>query len=87
VLSLISSVGKLLSTITEIDVVLLTKNSVYPCLRDCLLSVKKEVPLKRLIVVDGCSSDETVDLCKSIFPDCKIILDSRVIEQHRDRLV
>jgi len=64
-----------LSTISEIDVILLTKNSVYPCLRDCLLSVKKEVPVKRLIVVDGCSSDETIDLCKSIFPDCEIILD------------
>jgi len=42
-----------------------------------LLSVREEVPVKRLIVVDGCSSDETVDLCKSIFPECRIILDSK----------
>jgi len=48
----------------NVDVVLLTKNSVQPCLKDCLESLRQNVPVNRLIVVDGNSRDGTLDLVK-----------------------
>lgn len=60
----------------NIDVVLLTKNSVEPCLRECVQSVKDNVPVKRFIVVDGGSTDDTIKVVKEIFPDAVIIDDS-----------
>jgi len=59
----------------KVDVILLTLNSVKPKLRECLQSLKKEVPVSRLIVVDGGSTDKTLDVCREYFPDCKIIMD------------
>lgn len=43
----------------EIDVVMLTKNS-ERVLNECLQSVYENVPVKRLIVVDGFSTDNTL---------------------------
>ncbi len=45
----------------QIDVVLLTKNSEY-LLAKCLSSVYESVPVKNLIVIDGFSTDRTLDI-------------------------
>jgi glycosyltransferase involved in cell wall biosynthesis len=44
-----------------IDVVVLTKNSEY-LLSKCLASIYKNVPVKKLIVVDGLSTDRTMKI-------------------------
>jgi len=59
----------------KVDVVLLTKNSVNPCLKECLESIRKQLPINRLIIVDGGSTDGTIELCKAIFPAAQIIYD------------
>ena len=59
----------------KVDVVLLTFNSVKPVLPECLQSLKREVPVNRLIVVDGGSTDATLDVCQEYFPNCEIIND------------
>lgn len=46
---------------TEIDVVLLTKNSQH-LLSQCLTSVYRNVPIKNLIVIDGYSTDRTLEI-------------------------
>lgn len=46
----------------KVDVVLLTKNSLQPCLKECVESIYRNVPVNRLIVVDGGSSDGTLEL-------------------------
>jgi glycosyltransferase involved in cell wall biosynthesis len=46
---------------SSIDVVILTKNSEH-LLEKCLNSLYKNVPVKRLIVVDGFSEDKTLDI-------------------------
>lgn len=64
-----------MKAIGKIDVVLLTKNSVKPCLKECLGSIYANVPVNRLIVVDGGSSDGTLDVVQQ-YPNVKIIDDS-----------
>jgi glycosyltransferase involved in cell wall biosynthesis len=44
-----------------IDVIVLTKNS-ERMLRECLCSVYRNVPVNRLIIVDGYSTDKTLDV-------------------------
>jgi glycosyltransferase involved in cell wall biosynthesis len=61
-------------TVAKVDVILLTKNSVFPCLKDCLRSVYANVPVNRLLVVDGGSQDETLQVV-SDFPKVEIIED------------
>jgi glycosyltransferase involved in cell wall biosynthesis len=46
----------------KIDVVLLTKNSIEPCLKECVESIFANLPVNRLIVVDGGSTDGTLEL-------------------------
>jgi glycosyltransferase involved in cell wall biosynthesis len=46
---------------SKVDVVILTKNSMRPSLPETLASVYASVPVNRLIVVDGGSTDGTVD--------------------------
>ncbi len=48
-------------TMDGIDIVMLTKNS-ERLLRKCLASVYENVPVRRLIVVDGYSTDSTLDI-------------------------
>ncbi len=48
-----------------IDVVVLTKNSVKPCLSGCLESIAGGIPDSRLIAVDGGSTDGTIDLLEA----------------------
>ena len=45
----------------SVDVVLLTKNSDRK-LKECLESVYRNIPVARLIAVDGCSKDKTLDI-------------------------
>ncbi len=59
----------------RIDIVLLTKNSVEPCLKECLDSVYANVPVNRLLVVDGGSTDGTLSLVQK-YPRAEIISDS-----------
>ncbi|MCW4006950.1 MAG: glycosyltransferase family 2 protein [Candidatus Bathyarchaeota archaeon] len=47
----------------EIDVVMLTKNSEH-LLRKCLSSIYQNVPVKRLIIIDGFSTDSTLQILK-----------------------
>jgi len=44
-----------------IDVVMLTKNSEH-LLNKCIISIYENVPVKRLIVVDGFSTDNTLKI-------------------------
>lgn len=59
----------------KVDVVILTKNSLKPCLAECVRSVYANVPVNRLIVVDGGSIDGTVEFL-SKFPNVVVIDDS-----------
>ncbi len=59
----------------KIDVVLLTKNSLKPCLKECLDSIYRNVPVNRLIVVDGGSTDGTLQLLHD-YPDVVVIDDA-----------
>jgi glycosyltransferase involved in cell wall biosynthesis len=47
----------------DVDVVIITKNS-ERMLTECLKSVYKNVPVNRLIVVDGYSTDKTLDILR-----------------------
>ncbi|MCW4018578.1 MAG: glycosyltransferase family 2 protein [Candidatus Bathyarchaeota archaeon] len=59
----------------KIDVVLLTKNSLQPCLKECVDSIYQNLPVNRLIVVDGGSTDGTLELLRG-YPDVDFIDDS-----------
>lgn len=54
---------KLAEDIGKVDVVVLTKNSEEQLGR-CLASVYRNVPVNRLIVVDGYSTDKTLDIVR-----------------------
>jgi len=61
----------------SVDVVLLTKNSDRK-LKECLKSVYQNVPVARLIVVDGYSKDKTLDIVNRFnekYHNVKIIMD------------
>ena len=58
----------------KLDVVLLTKNSLKPCLFECVESIYRNIPVDRLIVVDGGSTDGTLGLVKR-YPNVEIIED------------
>jgi len=59
-----------------VDVVLLTKNSLKPCLPDCVKSIYENIPINRLIVVDGGSTDGTLEFLEKM-PNVEIIDDSK----------
>jgi glycosyltransferase involved in cell wall biosynthesis len=58
----------------KVDVVLLTKDSMKPCLRRCAKSIYANVPVNRLIVVDGGSTDGTLE-CLRQFDNVEIVFD------------
>jgi len=49
----------------KMDVVMITKNSIKPCLRQTLESIVKEIPINNLIVVDGGSTDGTTEFLRN----------------------
>ncbi len=57
-----------------VDIIMLTKNSMLPCLKECVQSIYQHVPVSRFIVVDGGSTDETLGLI-SKYPNVLIISD------------
>jgi glycosyltransferase involved in cell wall biosynthesis len=59
----------------KVDVVFLTKNSIKPCLEECLDALYANVPVGRLLVIDGGSTDGTLDLVKK-YANSEIIDDS-----------
>jgi glycosyltransferase involved in cell wall biosynthesis len=59
----------------KLDVVLLTKNSLQPCLKECVESVYANIPVDRLLVVDGGSTDGTLELLYN-YPNVKVISDA-----------
>ena len=56
----------------KIDVVMLTKNSEKPILDMCLKSIYANVPLNRLIIVDGYSSDDSIRIARS-YPRVSVV--------------
>ena len=58
----------------KLDVVLLTKNSLKPCLPECVQSIYRNVPVNRLLVVDGGSVDGTLEFLRG-YAEVKIIND------------
>lgn len=48
----------------KVDVVMPTLNRLEPCLPLCLYSMKEEIPINKFIVMDGGSSDGTVEYIK-----------------------
>lgn len=62
----------------KVDVVVLTKNS-ERLLRECLFSVYENVPVNRLIAVDGYSTDSTLEIVKDFqekYGNVLLILDN-----------
>jgi glycosyltransferase involved in cell wall biosynthesis len=55
-----------------IDVVMCTWNSNKFYFRKCLLSIKKEVDVHHFIVIDRNSSDGTLEVVRSVFPNAEI---------------
>lgn len=60
----------------KIDVCLLTLDSNSPIFRKCLKRLEQEIPVNRLIVVDGGSQDGTLEVVKNYRFPVKIIDDS-----------
>jgi glycosyltransferase involved in cell wall biosynthesis len=62
----------------DVDVVIITKNS-ERMLNECLKSVYRNVPVNRLIIVDGCSTDKTLDIVREFqekYGDVLVIQDT-----------
>ena len=74
--------------INEIDVVLLTKNSLSRndpgVFEECLDSIKREVPVHRIIVVDAFSEDSTLEMVRRKFPHVEVIQDNALRGKARE---
>ncbi len=57
-----------------VDVIIPTKNSMKPCFPQCIQSIRANVPVNRIIIVDKGSTDGTVEFAKA--SGCTVIDDS-----------
>jgi len=48
----------------KIDVVMITRNSLHPCLKESIEAIIRNIPINRLIVIDAFSTDGTIELFK-----------------------
>ena len=60
-----------------IDVVMLTKNSNKPWFRRVLTAIKRGIPVHHFIVVDGYSTDGTVDVVREYFGDRVKVIETK----------
>jgi len=60
-----------------IDVVMLTKNSNKPWFRRVLAGIKREIPVHHFIVVDGYSTDGTIDVVREYFGDRVKVIETK----------
>jgi len=68
----------------KIDVVIPTKNSVKPCWKKCLDSIyNSDIPLNRVIIIDSCSTDKTLEIAKK-YPKVKIIEEAGNLAEARE---
>jgi hypothetical protein len=63
----VSEVGGIMTYVDSIDMMMLTKNFNKPYFRRVLRAIKQEIPVHHFIVVDGYSTDGTVDVVKEFF--------------------
>jgi glycosyltransferase involved in cell wall biosynthesis len=73
--------------VEAIDVVMLTKNSEH-LLNECLESIYENVPVKRLIVIDGFSTDNTLKIMEKFdrkYRNVKIIMEQGTRAKARER--
>ena len=71
----------------SIDVVMLTKNS-ENLLKECLTSIYENVPINRLIVVDGSSTDNTLNILSEInekYGNVQVLTENGSRAKARDR--
>jgi glycosyltransferase involved in cell wall biosynthesis len=64
----------LIEHIQPIDVIMLTKNSNKPWFRRVLVAIKREIPVHHFIVVDGYSTDGTINVVREFFGDKVIVI-------------
>ncbi len=58
----------------KIDVIMITKNALQPCLKESIKSIFQNVPVNQLIIVDSFSSDGTINFLRKLSnKDIKII--------------
>jgi glycosyltransferase involved in cell wall biosynthesis len=57
----------------NIDVVMITKNSLKPCLYESITSIIRNIPLNKLIIIDSYSNDGTIESIK-LFKNINIII-------------
>lgn len=67
----------------KIDVVMNTLNSNKPYFRGCLNSIKTNVPVHHLIVVDQFSEDDTINVVKHYFPRALIVQTTETLGRAR----
>jgi len=62
-----------MESLGKIDVIMCTWNSNKPWFKNCLHSIRREIPICHFIVVDRFSNDGTQRVVKEIFPEAIII--------------
>jgi glycosyltransferase involved in cell wall biosynthesis len=62
-----------MESLDKVDVIMCTWNSNKPWFKNCLYSIRREIPICHFIVVDRFSNDGTQRVVKEIFPEAIII--------------
>jgi glycosyltransferase involved in cell wall biosynthesis len=66
-----------------LDVVMCTWNSNKPFFRHVLQSIKQEIPVHCFILIDRFSSDNTLQVVRSFFPEAKLVLTDSSLAKSR----